>query len=141
MFLFVAKAFSDGCVGDWGGGVCDGVCGCLGSKALSFGTEGTYLAPIGEGTADLTVTNLMTDEVQEAESVAGFSAGQRFWAQLQSNNIGLAAEYWFLGNRVLDFSDYYLPPSAFESYFLNDAITYDDLDETAQAFREFLKLV
>jgi glutamate-1-semialdehyde 2,1-aminomutase len=35
----------------------------------------------------------------------------------------------------------YLPPSAFESYFLNDAITYDDLDETAQAFREFLKLV
>jgi len=35
----------------------------------------------------------------------------------------------------------YLPPSAFESYFLNDAITYDDLDQTAQAFREFLKLV
>ena len=35
----------------------------------------------------------------------------------------------------------YLPPSAFESYFLNDAMTYDDLDETAQAFREFLKLV
>ena len=35
----------------------------------------------------------------------------------------------------------YLPPSAFESYFLNDSMTYDDLDETAQAFREFLKLV
>lgn len=35
----------------------------------------------------------------------------------------------------------YLPPSAFESYFLNDAMTYGDLDETAQAFREFLKLV
>ena len=27
----------------------------------------------------------------------------------------------------------YLPPSAFESYFLNDAISYDDLDETIAA--------
>lgn len=27
----------------------------------------------------------------------------------------------------------YLPPSAFESYFLNDALTYEDLDKTVQA--------
>ena len=27
----------------------------------------------------------------------------------------------------------YLPPSGFESYFLNDAITYDDLDKTIKA--------
>ena len=27
----------------------------------------------------------------------------------------------------------YLPPSAFESYFLNDALSYDDLDETIKA--------
>ena len=27
----------------------------------------------------------------------------------------------------------YLPPSAFESYFLNDAITYEDLDKTIKA--------
>jgi glutamate-1-semialdehyde 2,1-aminomutase len=27
----------------------------------------------------------------------------------------------------------YLPPSAFESYFLNDALTYDDLDATIAA--------
>jgi glutamate-1-semialdehyde 2,1-aminomutase len=27
----------------------------------------------------------------------------------------------------------YLPPSAFESYFLNDAIGYSDLDETISA--------
>ncbi|QLG45891.1 glutamate-1-semialdehyde 2,1-aminomutase [Costertonia aggregata] len=27
----------------------------------------------------------------------------------------------------------YLPPSAFESYFLNDALSYDDLDETINA--------
>ena len=32
----------------------------------------------------------------------------------------------------------YLPPSAFESYFLNDSISYKDLDETAQIFRDFL---
>lgn len=30
----------------------------------------------------------------------------------------------------------YLPPSAFESYFLNDAISYTDLDETIAASRE-----
>jgi glutamate-1-semialdehyde 2,1-aminomutase len=27
----------------------------------------------------------------------------------------------------------YLPPSAFESYFLNDALSYEDLDETIEA--------
>ena len=32
----------------------------------------------------------------------------------------------------------YLPPSAFESYFLNDSISYQDLDDTAQIFRDFL---
>lgn len=30
----------------------------------------------------------------------------------------------------------YLPPSAFESYFLNDALSYEDLDQTLEAFRE-----
>jgi glutamate-1-semialdehyde 2,1-aminomutase len=29
----------------------------------------------------------------------------------------------------------YLPPSAFESYFLNDALSYTDLDETVEALR------
>lgn len=108
-------------------GVCDGVCGCLGCKALSFGTEGTYLAPIGEGTTDLQVTNLLTDEVQVAESVAGFAAGQRFWAQLRSDNVGLAAEYWCLGNRVLDFSDYYVAPGDFGSQgnYLLDLNVFD----------------
>lgn len=33
----------------------------------------------------------------------------------------------------------YLPPSAFESYFLNDATTYRDLDTTLEAFSETLK--
>ena len=33
----------------------------------------------------------------------------------------------------------YLPPSAFESYFLNDATTYKDLDTTLEAFSETLK--
>jgi glutamate-1-semialdehyde 2,1-aminomutase len=32
----------------------------------------------------------------------------------------------------------YLPPSAFESWFLNNALTYQDLDETIQAVRESL---
>lgn len=33
----------------------------------------------------------------------------------------------------------YLPPSAFESYFLNDAISYEDLDKTLAAFEGFVK--
>jgi glutamate-1-semialdehyde 2,1-aminomutase len=33
----------------------------------------------------------------------------------------------------------YLPPSAFESYFLNDAISYKDLDVTIQAFHETIR--
>lgn len=32
----------------------------------------------------------------------------------------------------------YLPPSAFESYFLNNALTYKDLDETIKAAKESL---
>ena len=35
----------------------------------------------------------------------------------------------------------YLPPSAFESYFLNDALTYSDLDITVDVFRGFLKSI
>jgi len=35
----------------------------------------------------------------------------------------------------------YLPPSAYESYFLNDALSYADLDDTAQIFRSFLKTI
>lgn len=33
----------------------------------------------------------------------------------------------------------YLPPSAFESYFLNDAISYEDLDKKLAAFEGFVK--
>ena len=33
----------------------------------------------------------------------------------------------------------YLPPSAFESYFLNDALTLNDIDYTVEKFKSFLK--
>jgi glutamate-1-semialdehyde 2,1-aminomutase len=32
----------------------------------------------------------------------------------------------------------YLPPSPFESWFLNNALTYQDLDETIQATKASL---
>lgn len=35
----------------------------------------------------------------------------------------------------------YLPPSAYESWFLSNALTYDDLDETLQVAEEFFKEV
>ncbi len=33
----------------------------------------------------------------------------------------------------------YLPPSAFESWFINNALSYDDLDYTIEAFKTFFK--
>lgn len=33
----------------------------------------------------------------------------------------------------------YLPPSAFESYFLNDAISFEDLDKTIAALKDFVE--
>ena len=35
----------------------------------------------------------------------------------------------------------YLPPSAYESYFLNDAITYEDLDYTIHSLRKVLDFI
>ena len=35
-------------------------------------------------------------------------------------------------------SGVYLPPSAFESYFLNDAISYQDLDHTIDSFGKII---
>lgn len=32
----------------------------------------------------------------------------------------------------------YLPPSAYESWFLNNALSYADLDKTIEATRAFL---
>ncbi|MEP6713670.1 MAG: glutamate-1-semialdehyde 2,1-aminomutase, partial [Ferruginibacter sp.] len=34
----------------------------------------------------------------------------------------------------------YLPPSAYESWFLNDALSYKDLDKTIRLFRQFIML-
>ena len=33
----------------------------------------------------------------------------------------------------------YLPPSAYESYFLNDAISYGDLDFTIDSFKKVIQ--
>ncbi|MFZ9075388.1 MAG: glutamate-1-semialdehyde 2,1-aminomutase [Flavobacteriaceae bacterium] len=35
----------------------------------------------------------------------------------------------------------YLPPSAFESYFLNDALSFSDIDKTIEAFAEVAKKI
>ena len=35
----------------------------------------------------------------------------------------------------------YIAPSAYETWFLTDALTYDDLDQTLQAIKEVSKLM
>tara|TARA_B100001094_G_scaffold329162_1_gene391283 strand:- start:665 stop:1951 length:1287 start_codon:yes stop_codon:yes gene_type:complete len=73
----------------------------------------------------------------------------------QINRLGSMISIHFTDQPVIDFetaaygnNDYfkkffhgmlkhgiYLPPSAFESYFLNDALSYDDIDHTIEALR------
>jgi glutamate-1-semialdehyde 2,1-aminomutase len=35
----------------------------------------------------------------------------------------------------------YLPPSAFESYFLNDALSHEDIDFTINAFKKIIDTI
>ena len=53
----------------------------------------------------------------------------------------------YIINAELDFKNYfhgmldrgvYLPPSAFESYFLNDALSLEDIEKTIDAFASVL---
>jgi len=79
--------------------------------------------------------------------------------QFQINRFGSMISVHFTDNEVVDFKTsahgnndtfkkyfhgmlargVYLPPSAFESYFLNDALSYDDLDKTISALASFAK--
>jgi glutamate-1-semialdehyde 2,1-aminomutase len=34
----------------------------------------------------------------------------------------------------------YLPPSAYESWFLNNALTYEDLDKVVNCLEDFMKI-
>jgi glutamate-1-semialdehyde 2,1-aminomutase len=74
------------------------------------------------------------------------------------NQIGSMISVFFTHNAVNNFSDasssnitmfnkffhamlnegIYLPPSAYESWFLSDALSYDDLDDTISAAKKFL---
>jgi glutamate-1-semialdehyde 2,1-aminomutase len=84
------------------------------------------------------------------------------WGQpYRINQIGSMISVHFTGQAVTDFGSasgasndkfktffhamlrrgVYLPPSAFESWFLNDALTYADLDETIRIAAESLKEV
>ena len=35
----------------------------------------------------------------------------------------------------------YLPPSPFESYFLNDSLSFQDIDKTLEAFNKVAKTI
>ena len=79
----------------------------------------------------------------------------------QINQLGSMMSLHFTNDPVIDFTsakkgdnDYfkryfhamlangvYLPPSAYESYFLNDAISYEDLDHTLDALSDSLGFI
>ncbi len=91
---------------------------------------------------------------------AGLDKVLNSWGQpYQINQLGSMISVHFSGQPVTDFASasgasnekfkiffhamlrrgVYLPPSPFESWFLNNALTYDDLDETIRAAEESLR--
>lgn len=96
-------------------------------------------------------TGYLKDSLDKVLSESGVS--------YQLNHFGSMISIFFNKNPVTDFASaattdielfkkffhamlkrgIYLPPSAFESWFLNNALTTEDLDKTAEAVRESLK--
>ena len=79
----------------------------------------------------------------------------------QINRVGSMISLHFTAHNVIDFKSatsgnnqkfnnyfhgmleggIYLPPSAFESYFLNDALSYEDIDFTIKRFKKVIKSI
>jgi glutamate-1-semialdehyde 2,1-aminomutase len=57
-----------------------------------------------------------------------------FTTAASANNARFSKFFHAMLNRGI-----YLPPSAFESWFLNNALSYADLDETIKAAKESLE--
>ncbi|HEX5103142.1 MAG TPA: hypothetical protein VFV87_04995 [Pirellulaceae bacterium] len=100
-------------------GMCS-VCCCSG---LFLGVEGTFLAPVGEPTTGVLLTDLVSGATYSGTSQPGLGAGVRTWLGLQNcNGTGFVVRYWTFGNQVIN-PDPVVPvnkqPAFHNSYFLN----------------------
>ncbi len=114
----------------WGNvwGACYGCC----KSGVIGGVEGTFLAPIGEPSQSVTLTNLLNNNVFRGQSNPGLGAGVRAWLGFQHlNGWGYKVRYWHFGNNAMDLNPV-VPvstPAFYENFFLESDIVDVELTQ------------
>lgn len=83
---------------------CDtmGWCRSCCQAGLVVGVEGVFLAPIGEPSRTVTLTDLTTEEVYHGDAHPSLGSGVRTWIGLQRDCWGFRFRYTHFGNREFD---------------------------------------
>ena len=102
---------------------------------LSLDAKATYLR---EGINEVLTKSgvpFVTNQIGSMISVHFSNQPVTNFEQSAASNIPLFNKlfHFMLSNGV------YLPPSAYESWFLNDALSYSDIDKTIRLFKKFSK--
>ena len=129
--------------------------GTLSGNPLAMAAGLATLQQLKKDTALYTRLDQKTKQLHE-----GFqSLLEKKGLPFQINRLGSMISLHFTASEVVDFQSaslgnndsfnryfhsmldqgVYLPPSAFESYFLNDALSYNDIDKTLEGFSNFIK--
>jgi len=118
--------FMEDCSGQLWGDVWDVCCSyCRGG--LIGGVEGTFLAPIGEPSQTVILTDLMTGQAYSGTSDPSLGAGVRAWLGLERNGWGFRVQYWHFGNEEIE-ADPTVPSDGeptFDDVFYLNAYTVD----------------
>lgn len=129
--------------------------GTLSGNPLAMAAGLATLQQLKKDTALYTRLDQKTQQLHE-----GFqSLLEKKGLPFQINRLGSMISLHFTASEVVDFQSaslgnndsfnryfhsmldqgVYLPPSAYESYFLNDALSYNDIDKTLEGFSNFIK--
>ena len=93
---------------------------------------------LGQGLAKVLTDNNIAFQMNRFGSMISIHFTEEPVTDFESSAKGNNAVFKKYFHGMLD-QGIYLPPSAFESYFLNDALTYQDLDETIAALSNIAK--
>ena len=93
---------------------------------------------LGQGMAQVLIDNQIPFQMNRFGSMISIHFTDEPVVDFESSAKGNNAVFKKYFHGMLD-QGIYLPPSAFESYFLNDALSYDDLDETIAALSNIAK--
>ena len=129
--------------------------GTLSGNPLAMAAGLATLQHLKKDTALYTLLDQKTQQLHEGFQSLLDKKGLPF----QINRLGSMISLHFTASEVVDFQSaslgnndsfnryfhsmldqgVYLPPSAFESYFLNDALSNNDIDKTLEGFSNFIK--